>query len=219
MRRAEAIGGLGRVFAALVAAVALGSLLLQYALLLELLRASIGPWMATLRYFSYFTILSNLGVLLVAARAALAGRGSLADARWRGALALYIGVTGTIYFLVLRHMWQPQGWQWWADTGLHYAVPLLYWAWWLGFAPHGGLRIGDVPRWLAFPLIYLAWTLLRGEWVHEYPYPFIDVDRLGWAGAMRNASGMLLAFVAGGTLVVWLDRRLRERGRHRPADS
>ena len=206
------IGRTGRVFAALIAAVALGSLLLQYVLLLGLVRASIGPWMGTLRYFSYFTILSNVGVLLVAVHAALASPGFFASARWRGALALYIGVTGAIYFLVLRHLWQPQGAQWWADTGLHYAAPSLYWVWWLGFVPHGDLRRGDVLRWLAFPLAYVAWTLLRGQWVDEYPYPFIDVNLLGWATAARNALGMLVLFIVGGALIVCLDGRLRKRG-------
>ncbi len=212
MRTTGEIGRAGRVFAALIAAVALGSLLLQYVLMLGLVRESIGSWMGTLRYFSYFTILSNVGVLLVAVHAVLASPGFFASARWRGALALYIGVTGAIYFLILRHLWQPQGAQWWADTGLHYAVPLLYWAWWLGFVPHGGLRRGDLPRWLAFPLAYLAWALLRGEWVHEYPYPFIDVGLLGWAKVARNALGVLVVFVAVGGLVVWLDGRLRKRG-------
>lgn len=212
MQVTDRIGRTGRVLAALIAAVALGSLLLQYVLLLELVRTSIGPRMGTLRYFSYFTILSNVGVLLVAVHAALASPGFFASARGRGALALYIGVTGAIYFLVLRHLWQPQGAQWWADTGLHYAVPLLYWAWWLGFVPHGDLRRGDVLRWLAFPLAYVAWTLLRGQWVDEYPYPFIDVNLLGWVTAARNALGVLVLFVVGGALVVWLDGRLRKRG-------
>lgn len=211
MQATGEIGRTGRVVAALIAALALGSLLLQYVLMLELVRTSIGPWMGTLRYFSYFTILSNVGVLLVAVHAALASPGFFASARGRGALALYIGVTGAIYFLVLRHLWQPQGAQWWADTGLHYAAPLLYWAWWLGFVPHGGLRRGDALRWLAFPLAYLVWALLRGEWVHEYPYPFIDVGQLGWAKVARNALGMLAVFVAGGALIVWLDGNFRRR--------
>ncbi|HZV37380.1 MAG TPA: Pr6Pr family membrane protein [Pseudoxanthomonas sp.] len=215
MRTTGEIGRAGRVFAALVAMVALGSLLLQYVLLLGLVRESIGSWMGTLRYFSYFTILSNVGVLLVAVHAALASPGFFASARGRGALALYIGVTGAIYFLILRHLWQPQGAQWWADTGLHYASPLLYWVWWLGFVPHGALRRGDVPRWLLFPLAYLAWALLRGEWVHEYPYPFIDVGQIGWSKVARNALGVLAMFVAVGGLIVWLDGRLRRRGEGR----
>lgn len=211
MREATKSGGM-RGLAALLALLALASLLLQYVLLIALTRDGVGPWLATLRYISYFTILSNIGVLLVTTQAALGRAGFFSAPRTRGALALYIGVTGTVYFLVLRQLWQPQGAQWWADTGLHYAVPLLYWAWWLGFVPHGGLRHGDILRWLGFPLAYLAWTLLRGAWMHEYPYPFIDVGQLGWARAAGNAVGMLGAFLALGALIVWLDRRLGRRG-------
>ena len=129
----------------------------------------------------------------------------------RGAVALYIGVTGTIYVTILRHLWQPQGAQWWADIGLHYATPLSYLAWWTLGVRHGALQWRDVLRWLLFPLAYLLWSLARGAWVHEYPYPFIDVDALGWALVLRNAAGVRLVFVALGAIAVAVDRRLRLR--------
>ncbi len=126
MQAAPQLTTTGRVFAAVVGSVALVSLVLQYVLLLSLTRDSIGPVMATIRFFSYFTILSNLGVVLVAVHAVAGRSGLLASARSRAAIMLYIGVTGCVYFLVLRHLWQPQGAQWWADSCLHYATPLLY---------------------------------------------------------------------------------------------
>ena len=129
----------------------------------------------------------------------------------RGAVALYIGVTGSIYFFILRHLWQPQGAQWWADTGLHYAVPLAYWGWWLAFTPHGGLRWRNVAGWLMFPLVYVAWVFVRGAWLGEYPYPFIDVGQLGWARAATNAVGVMAVFVVLGLVIVGVDRILGRR--------
>jgi len=66
-------------------------------------------------------------------------------------------------------------------------------------------------RWLLFPLAYLLWSFARGAWVHEYPYPFIDVDALGWPSVLLNAAGVLLVFVALGAILVAVDRRLRLR--------
>lgn len=206
-----------RAFAALVVLLALAALGLQYGLLLRLSAAADGVGYATIRFFSYFTVLSNILVVLAAGSAVAGGRVPLARffARPRvlAGVALYIGVTGVVYVAILRHLWQPQGAQWWADTGLHYAVPLLYLGWWLSGPGHGALRWRDLPRWLVFPLLYLLWCLLRGAWMHEYPYPFIDVDAIGLSAALRNAAGVLLLFLAGGVLLIGADRLLARAGR------
>ncbi|PPJ42121.1 hypothetical protein C0063_02105 [Pseudoxanthomonas sp. KAs_5_3] len=187
---------------------ALSALTLQYILIVQLTRDTLGVGLGTLRFFTYFTILSNIAVALVAFTAATGRPGFFAQARVRGAVALYIGVTGSIYFFILRHLWQPQGAQWWADTGLHYAVPLAYWAWWLTCVPHGALCWRDVAGWLLFPLGYVIWVFLRGAWVSEYPYPFIDVGQLGWARVSVNALGVMGVFIVLGLVVVGLDRAL-----------
>ncbi len=202
-----------RTCAALVGLLALSALTLQYILLVQLTRDTIGVGLGTLRFITYFTILSNIAVALVAFTAATGGPGFFAQARVRGAVALYIGVTGSIYFFILRHLWQPQGAQWWADTGLHYAVPLAYWAWWLSCVPHGALRWRDVAGWLLFPLGYVVWVFLRGAWVGEYPYPFIDLGQLGWARVGVNALGVMGVFIVLGLIVVGLDHLLRRRTR------
>lgn len=200
-----------RTPAALVALLALSALVLQYVLILQLTRDNVGMALGTVRFLSYFTIFSNLAVALVACTAAAGRTRFFAQARVRGAVALYIGVTGSIYFFILRHLWQPQGAQWWADTGLHYAVPLAYWGWWLAFTPHGGLRWRNVAGWLMFPLVYVAWVFVRGAWLGEYPYPFIDVGQLGWARVATNAVGVMAVFVVLGLVIVGVDRILGRR--------
>ncbi|HEY0862281.1 MAG TPA: hypothetical protein VGE19_15380, partial [Pseudoxanthomonas sp.] len=87
-----------RVCAALVGLLSLAALVLQYVLILQLTRDNVGVVLGTVRFFSYFTILSNIAVMLVACTAAAGRPGCFAQARVRGAVALYIGVTGSIYF-------------------------------------------------------------------------------------------------------------------------
>lgn len=206
--------------AAVTAAAAWSALILQLWILLAATRDTLGPGLALLRFFSYFTVLSNLLVAL-ATSFALAGRNTppgrfFAKARVRAGIALYIAVTFGVYLLVLRHLWQPQGAQWWADVGLHYATPALYLAW-FALQPRGRLRWRDVPGWLLFPLLFLGWALLRGAWLGEYPYPFIDVIALGWSAVLANVAGLCALFALLGVLLVAQDRLGAKRGACAPA--
>jgi hypothetical protein len=174
-------------------------------------------------FLSFFTILSNILVALVATAFALGGKGSfghwLRSPRVCGAAALYIAVTGIIYAVLLAGLWQPVGPQWWADVVLHYAVPVLYVAWWLLFAPRPGLGWNDVPRWLVFPAVYLGWSLLRGSWTHAYPYPFVDPVALGWPRMWLNAVMVAAGFVVLGLLLVAIDRIVGRRYLPAPAQG
>ena len=99
-----------------------------------------------LRYVSFFTILTNMLVALVLTQAVLApGRGILGRPAVQAATAGYIAVVGLIYVVILRHTWAPTGLQWWVDVALHYAMPLLYLAFWLAFAAKGRLRWAGSP--------------------------------------------------------------------------
>lgn len=206
--------------AAVIAAVAWSALILQLWLLLAATRDTLGPGLALLRFFSYFTVLSNILVAL-AASFALAGPSTspglfFAKARVRAGIALYIAATFAVYLLILRHLWQPQGTQWWADVGLHYATPALYLTW-FALQPRGRLRWRDIPYWLVFPLLFLGWALLRGAWLGEYPYPFIDVAALGWPAVLANAAGLCMLFALLGVLLVAQDRLGAKRTTYAPA--
>ncbi|PTR29918.1 hypothetical protein C8J98_10749 [Luteibacter sp. OK325] len=202
---------LSNLFAVVVAAVAWPALMLQYWLILW--SGPIGY--ATVRYFSFFTILSNLLVAVVAASAATGGNWAplrfWRNPRVRGLAALCIAVTCLIYATILAGQWHPQGPQLIADRALHYVLPALYLFWWVVLLPHGTLVWRDALRWLGFPLVYLVWTLLRGAVVHEYPYAFVDADHLGYGGVLVNSLVIALVFVVLGLGLVSIDRVL---GRH-----
>ena len=195
-------------FAVLVAAVAWPALMLQYWLMLWP-----GPAGAeTVRFLSFFTILSNLLVALVAGSAATGGNWAFLrlwrGARIRGLAALSITVTCLIYATVLQGQWHPQGLPLLADRLLHYVVPVLYVAWWLALLPHGSLQWSDAVRWLAFPGLFAAWTLLRGAVVHEYPYPFMDVTQLGYPQVLLHSGMVGALFLVLGLIFIALDRKL-----------
>lgn len=160
------------------------------------------------RYFSYFTILTNLFVALIVTAPLLPAR----VARWlqgpqvKAAGATYIAMVALVYWLLLRGHWHPQGLQAAADMLLHAAVPALYVFYWLAFVEKGSLRWRSTQAWLVYPLVYFAFVLARGALVGAYPYPFVDVNQLGYLQVTTNAAGFLTAFAALGSTVVATDR-------------
>jgi hypothetical protein len=198
-----------RIVAMLAAALGWASLAAQLYLSLEAGAASGQAAAETLlRYFSFFTIVTNILVALVLTQAVRApGRGALGRPGTQAATAGYITVVGLIYFVVLRHTWSPTGLQWLVDVIHHYAMPVIYLAFWLAFAPKGaGLGWAAPLRWLAYPAAYLVWILARGAVSGFYPYPFIDVTRLGYGGMALNALAVAGVFVAVGLVIVALAR-------------
>jgi hypothetical protein len=161
-------------------------------------------------FFSYFTVLSNTLVATVLT-CALTSRESAAR-RWflqpwvSSGVAVSIAVVGLAYNILLRHLWHPEGWQWLADELLHDVMPLLFLAWWWLCVPKGTLRLRHIALWVIYPLLYFAYALLRGHLLAVYPYPFIDVDKLGYPQVFVNAGGLLAGFVVIALLVIALDR-------------
>lgn len=89
---------------------------------------------------------------------------------------------------------------------LHTVVPLLAVLDWLLFDQRGRFRWRYALYWLAFPLGYLAFALIRGLVVDKYPYPFINVDELGYDGVSVSALAFAVAFWVLGLLFVAIDR-------------
>jgi hypothetical protein len=203
-----------RIYAAVGALVGWFALALQ--LYLMLVRAS-GPERlgAVITYFSFFTILTNILTASVFTAVVLQLQG-----RWgqllrgpsvQAASAVYIAIVGMVYQLLLRQLWNPQGAQWVADVLLHSIVPVGYVLYWLLFAPRAELSWKDAFTWLAYPAVYLVYTLARGAASGLYPYPFVDVKVLGYGGVLAHSAGFLLVFLGMGMLVVAVGRWMRAR--------
>ncbi len=206
--------GTRRLVALAGAAVGWFALVLQLALIVTV-DSPISVGGRIVNFFSFFTILSNILVASVLSAAALDLRtGRLAllfRPRIMAAAALYIGLTGIIYFLILRTIWDPQGWQLVADSVLHYAMPVVYLAFWIAFAPRGHPRPADIPALLVFPVIYAAYSLVRGPLVHWYPYPFLDLDRNGIGQVTVNVVFLLVGLSLLAAMLIALDRILASR--------
>lgn len=177
----------------------LGWLALVVQLYLMILNRTASLPETLVRFFSFFTILTNIlvaGTCSVLAwgqrspRYAFFARGTTLTA-----VAVYIAVVGLIYNGVLRQLWQPQGMQRLVDELLHLIIPVLFVIYWLAWAPKRELRWNSFWAWLIYPLVYVIYALLRGSFSGFYPYPFIDIASLGFMRVMFNSLGVTLVFL------------------------
>ncbi|MRT32207.1 MULTISPECIES: Pr6Pr family membrane protein [Herbaspirillum] len=112
------------------------------------------------------------------------------------AVVTYLAFVGIAYNLLLRHLWTPTGFRALVNESLHTVVPLLAIVYWIFFVPVFQASLRKSLLWLVYPLGYLLLTLWRGALSGFYPYPFIDVNALGYPRVILNASLLLAAFVA-----------------------
>lgn len=161
-------------------------------------------------YFSFFTVLTNTLVAVVltcvATRQPSKGRTFFLQPWVTSGITVSIIVVGVAYNLLLRQLWQPQGLQWLANELLHDVMPVLFTLYWWFCVPKGSLRVRHIGVWVLYPVLYFAYTLLRGHLLGVYPYPFIDVEKLGYAQAFINACGVLAGFVLAALIIVGVDR-------------
>lgn len=190
---------MGKVFAGSIAAVGWLSLILQF--ILQMTNPVIPePGVAErfVRFFSYFTVATNIIVAITLTAIAFFSRTKLGEFFSRpmvqAAVASYISIVGIIYSLFLRGAWDPQGWQAAADHLLHDVIPLAFVICWFAFAPKNGIAWRDPFKWLVYPIVYIVYSLTRGAFVSWYPYWFVDVTQLGYATALTNTAFVIVAF-------------------------
>jgi hypothetical protein len=196
-----------RTFAGGIAAAAIAGLVLQYLVSLH----SNGSPAATLwAMFRFFTIVTNTLVAVVFGGVAVVRRPPHFHRLVAGTV-LSIVLVGIVYALLLRGTVMLNGSAWTANFLMHIVTPMTAPLYWLLFAPKGWLRSTAPWRWALLPAGYLAYALARGALDGHYPYPFLNVARIGWAQTGINCLLIAIAFIAAGFAFVWLDRRLAQR--------
>ena len=166
-----------------------------------------------IRYFSFFTIESNLLVALCFSILVLKPKSKMGLFFEKTpnitAVTLYILIVGITYNLILRFLWQPSGFQKIADELLHSVIPTLVLLHWLFFTQKQNLKYKHISSWLIFPSLFLIYTLIRGHFVLNYPYPFLDVTVLGYPTVLLNSLYMVMMFLFVGCLLIFVGRKMQ----------
>lgn len=163
------------------------------------LRHSLAAGGTFANFFSYFTIQSNIFaaiVLIFAPRLAIL----------RGSATLYLTITGIVYALILAR--NDEGLIPWVNLVVHYLMPAATIASWFADAPpiEEGY-VATLLRWLAYPILYGIYSLVRGSITGWYPYAFLDPKIHGYAGVAMAVILVSTFAVAIGAGIVWYAKR------------
>lgn len=191
--------------------IGLAALILQFSLSIPL-RIGNGDniFGALIFFFTFFTILSNIMLVLVYA-SDLWPRESMSWFRspvTRGMTVAAITLVCLFYHFVLASTWNPEGWFKVADISLHYVTPIFFVVWWVLFVWHGKLKFADIPVMLLPPIIWLVVAMVRGAILNEYPYPVLEAHKLGYGQVTINILVILAGFSLLCALFVAIDKAL-----------
>lgn len=184
------MGAVGRILRGLVVLLIIAASVQAY-----------GGW----NFFAYFTILSNLLAVVLFGGQALSPDWMRSNAFLRGALTLYMTMTGLVYAVVLAPLAVDVGdYAPWSNFVHHNLAPAAVLIDWLLFPPRQRLRSSAPWLWLIFPLAYFVFSVARGSGSGFYPYPFLNRDQVGGLGGVGlYAAGILLVFAAVGWFIKW----------------
>lgn len=181
-------------------------------------------------YWSTFTTEVNLAAaVLFVVGAVLLFRGAGAGPAWISVLRLCvlaaIILTSVVYNVLLRGQPVPAGSQLdWANNTFHVVAPILFLLDWLIAPRTHGVRFRFAWFVLVYPIVWLAYTLIRGPLVPDeiartpyfYPYGFLNPDGPGGWGAVIMIVGLLIPFIlliGVASVALW---RLEDRFRKTP---
>ncbi|MEO7802430.1 MAG: Pr6Pr family membrane protein [Ginsengibacter sp.] len=167
-----------------------------------------------MRYFTFYTILTNLLVAICFTAEVVHKNKRQSFFTKPSALAatvVYISVVGVVYNVVLRFAWQPTGLQRVVDELLHLIIPVYFILYWLILVPKIKLKWSKLYSWLIYPAIYLVVVMIRGAFARYYPYPFVNVTALGYQKVTINCMFVLLAFLFFSFLIILISRSFVKR--------
>ncbi len=145
-----------------------------------------------IRFFSFFTILTNILVaLFFTTRVFQLSNFPFNLFRKKGALTAitaFIFVVGLVYQVVLRNLWTPTGLQFIIDELLHTIIPLFMLYYWYFNIKNSVSTINSLMKWLLYPIFFLLFILIRGHFSGYYPYPFLNVTKIGYQLTFVNVS-------------------------------
>ena len=187
-------------------------LLTLVALVFQFSVSSQKPGFNSLNFFGFFTNLGNLFAAVVFLGGAIgpsAPTSSKLDLL-RGAAVLCMALTGVVFTLLLSDvdiLVLPS-----VNIVVHYLMPAVVVADWVVDPPQAQLAMRQGLRWLGIPLAFVVYSLVRGRFIHWYPYPFLSPDVVGYRGVFIYCACMFIGLVVLTWGIVAVGNALR-RGR------
>lgn len=169
-----------------------------------------------LELLHYFTILSNILVVLFFLFLIIKNKSNRDYPHLKGAITMSITVTFLIFHFLLRptlfnmsggsyNLYSP------SNLIVHYIVPIMTILDWILFDTKGRYKIFDPIIWLIIPFVYfivmtinglLGYTFTGGS---HYPYFFMDWDKLGAVNVLLYVFFIIVSFTILGYIYYGID--------------
>ncbi|MCA9392048.1 Pr6Pr family membrane protein [candidate division WWE3 bacterium] len=163
---------------------------------------------------SYFTVDSNLMVavfLIVWGAYQLRGEDVKRVMYVRGAITLYIFITGTLYWMYLARPEVnvvPNE----LNLLIHFVTPIFMLIDWFIVYDDRSIKFAKALLWVTFPILYTIYSLIRGPMVDWYPYKFLDPELAGGYLPVLTTSAkyflIIIVLIAG---LVYLPRLVKRK--------
>jgi len=157
-------------------------------------------WQTLGIYFSYFTILTNIMATVAFSFLLFSAKSTwgifFGQNRVFAAITIYMVVVAAIYNILLRPITHPTGLGKLTNEMMHVMMPLLSLAYWIIFVKKEELEWNLIWSWLIYPFLYVCMILVTGNFSSHYPYPFINVAKLGYQQVLLNSVGVALLFAS-----------------------
>ena len=79
--------------------------------------------------------------------------------------------------------------------------------------PRGGIAWATLGRALLIPITWVAYTLIRGAFTHQYPYGFVNVWRIGYVQVTINIVAILIGALLFMAIFAGIDWIILQTGR------
>lgn len=154
-------------------------------------------WTALIKFFSYFTIQTNIILLLIyiSSLVHVPAIGLFARPPTRVMAAALITLVMLFYHFILAPEWAPEGLWKIADSLLHYATPLIYLFWFAVLRYSTTVGISVIPKMLIYPVLYVAYVLARGAVTNDYPYEIFNPNNAGYSSVLISCAALLVGIV------------------------
>ncbi len=138
------------------------------------------PLISALSTLRYFTIQSNLIVIIyfwLLFSLKLDKHKKFNDLL--GGVTVYISITFMVFAIMLARTWSPDGISQLGNILNHYVVPLLTIGFLIWFRKLYNFQFRNIKYWIIYPILYVTFVLIHGAFTQDYLYPFFEIDVIG----------------------------------------
>jgi len=125
----------------------------------------------------------------------------------KGAFTLFITTTFIFFAILLAPFYQPTGFAAFTNIVLHYFTPIAFIVDWILTETKTKYKWNYLLYWTIYPLCYLLFAFIHGNFTGDYIYPFLNINLLGIPGYIISVSALVVVGIGLGSMYIAINRK------------